>query len=487
MQKISSFTKNGVNYDIFQFNGDSRLGTIKNIGAYETLEHAVSQGANVVVNITSGNNGEALRRYVLEYNRNRPLEDRIKVVHIIGPNNHEMEDGLTAFAGNFEYSIPYVFNDMETRWLTPNDRVEIARKYLEGHAKENFRVTGIADVTHFIPNEYVKQAEEVLQHPVKGIQLDYLAIPVGTGRTFIAFYTALNNLRSRGLEINTKLVGLVPEGENPIYTQFVFEKLIDGRLEHVIEGYNPVSPADKLSCHGTDLLGQLLEAKKYGHLFISINGDTVKNANKTSFHLGRKYLRNMPYVLELEDSGSVGFSLLESKIAQKVPINRGDNIGIFITGRGLYASPSWVTERMKIERRKKIVKNINYNIMTFALFSGLAISGGILYNNIPNIADKLGFHEYSRQETLYREKMGIILNIASTDNSMRQAQAEVTITYRRKHPEFSNMVSLPPEVVDEIIRRYLELNKDRIRGAQDPRDVEVFNTLKLLLEKSRRE
>ena len=84
MQKILSFNRNGMNYHALQFNGSGT--TIKDIGAYETIEHAVSQGANVIVNVTSGNNGAALKRAVLDYNHRKPLEEKVKVVHIISSN-----------------------------------------------------------------------------------------------------------------------------------------------------------------------------------------------------------------------------------------------------------------------------------------------------------------------------------------------------------------------------------------------------------------
>ena len=79
MQKILDFYKNGIGYHVFKFNGNGNLNgnehtTIKDVGAYETIEYAVNLGANVIVNVTSGNNGEALKNAALQYNSNKSLD-----------------------------------------------------------------------------------------------------------------------------------------------------------------------------------------------------------------------------------------------------------------------------------------------------------------------------------------------------------------------------------------------------------------------------
>ena len=382
MQKILDFDRYGINYHVFRFNGnnnqqngDNEQGTIKDFGAYETIEYAVNQGFNVIVNITSGNNGNALKRAAFQYNRNNPLEERVKLVHIC-PDNPKILGGLSDSFDGFEYSIPYASADLRNKWLTREDRISIAEKILEEHKDEKFRVKGIADVTHYIPNEYVKQAEEILRHTVNGKHLDYLAIPVGTGRTFLAFYYALNELKSKGTEINTKLIGLVPKDEHPIFHNFVFEKRKNGGIEHIIEDYYPSninSMADKLSCPYTDLLPLLRETIADGHKFIEIDSYLTRKANKFSFKLGRKYSseRGIKNPLELENSGSVGFVSvypLAMYDIGKVGIKRKDNVGIFITGKGLYATPSWEVETLAFERAVQKFKSALEYAIKIVLF-----------------------------------------------------------------------------------------------------------------------
>ena len=208
----------------------------------------------------------------------------------------------------------------------------------------------LVDVTHFIPAEYLRQATEVLGYKYDGRRLDYLAIPLGTGRVFVSFYRALNRLRRKDKQITTRLIGYVPAGENPIYHRFVTKK---GGV-NIIENFEPKSRAEKLSCPYTDLLPEIKIAMGDGHLVIELDERDIANANNQAYLVGEA---NLPKnVLELEDSASVGFTLtnLERAIALGVKdLKEGSNLGIFITGMGLYhILPSWVEEKIKSVGRK---------------------------------------------------------------------------------------------------------------------------------------
>ena len=196
---------------------------------------------------------------------------------------------------------------------------------------KNFKVTRALDVTHYVPNVYIKQAEDILRDKIYSAYLDYLVIPVGTGKTFVAFYRALKNLNAAGRTIKTKLVGVVPKGENPIYHKFVYSG-------SRIRGYNPTSLADKLSCPHTTLLRELKRAKRYGHSFVEMDNDDIRFAIReyeknriASFHGGA-------IVPMLEPSGLVGYCIINPKIASKAGIENAERIGIFITGFGVYRS-----------------------------------------------------------------------------------------------------------------------------------------------------
>lgn len=491
MQKILDFYRNGIHYHVFQFNGSGT--TIKSIGAYETIEHAVSQGANVVVNVTSGNNGDALKDAARQFNKNRPLEEKIKVVHIIGSDNRRLEEGLTRSElmwdsdaeHSFQYSIPIAVPDLKTRWLTPEDRASTAKEYLEKNPDNNFRIKGIVDVTHYVPNVYVRQSEEILQHTIDGEYLDFLAFPLGTGRASTAFYAALKNLQRRGIPINTKLIGIVPEGENPIYHRFVFQrKRANGTLEHVIEGYNPKSRADKLSCPDTDLMPQLMQAMEDGQLsVVEVNSDTVEIANKMAFREGGRYNR-IKNPLELEDSASVGFALADFGLAQQSGINQGDNVGVFITGRGIYASPSWELERMKIERHQRFMKEVRDIVLSASIIAG-GLAGLI---GVDYAAKQMNpaYREFAEQRNIYNQKTYAIHEIIRretlrSNHSMLQIIGETEAKYKLQMSRMGTL-DFPEPVVDEIIVKYLEQGKDKIK---DSRDMELDNTLRSLVLQSR--
>ncbi len=488
MQKILDFERKGINYQVLRFNGStiSEAGTVKDVGAYETIEHAVSQGANVIVDVSSGNMAEALKGAAARYNIGKPLEDRIKVVHIIR-DDPKLEEGLKHLYPydnmNFEYSIPLIFKEINTKWLNPEDRVRIAREAIEKSKEDGFEVKGVVDVTHYIPQESVRQFEQILRQQYNGRQLDYLGIPVGTGRTFVAAYTALNNLKSEGVQI-TRLIGFTPKDENPIYRNFVFDVVKqDGTLEHRIEGFNPSSRADKLSCPSTDLMPQIINAMSEGHEIKEIDDNAVREANNLAYRLGlehsKKIYGNVSHnELELEDSASVGFALADLRLAKIAGLNSGNNVGIFVTGRGLYATPSWVPNVRKIERREILANGLKIALGIAGLGAGI---GGAIYT-----ADKIGLIDYEenlRQNRLYREKVEMIRNIVQYDSSMLQANNDV----RGKYGEILYGVigfEYPPKVLDEIILKYLELNKDKIQNIQDPRDAATFNALRALVIES---
>ena len=402
----------------------------------------------------------------------QPVEERVKLVHIIGLNDPEKESGLRdSSIDGFDYSIPYTFKDMNKKWLTEEGRISIAKEVLKEH-DNNFKVKGIIDVTHHIPKEYIKQAEEILLHTVNEKHLDYLVVPVGTGRTFMAFYTGLINLQHQDVKINTKLLGIVPKGEHPITNNFVFDEIKDGTIERIIENYNPVSPADKLSCPYTDLLPHLQMARAHGHKFISLDGDMVKKANKTAFNYGRKSTKNMPNSLELEDSASVGFSLIDDELAEKAGIKNSDNVGIFITGMGLYASPSWVKEKIKIERRQEMFKNVKEAAGYLVLMAGFMTALLTLDSYVKN----------REEEVIYKQKVEMINQIIPYDKSMSEALEGKG----KEHGINPNLIITHrtgiPGVVDGVISRYLELNRDKFSKTKNPEELILYNTLKRLIE-----
>ncbi|MBI1936176.1 hypothetical protein HYS31_07070 [Candidatus Woesearchaeota archaeon] len=466
-----SFDRKGVGYHVVQFNGEGTLETLKDFGADETIHYAINQGANIIAAISSGNKANALKKAAFRHNTCSPLEEMVRVVHIIGPGDKYMETGLRDSDAGFVYSIPYVFGEMQRKWLTPEDRISIAATASEQYSHDSFKAKGIVDVTHFIPNEYVKKAEEILLRKYNGRHLDYLGIPVGTGSAYLAFRTALKNLQSRGIDITAKLVGIVPKGEHPIYHKFVFTHDTENGIEHIIEKFDPVSTANKLSCPWTDLLPELIEAKREGHIFIEVDKKSVVKANIRAVKVGKKHGQR----LTLEDSGSVAFSLLDPTYAKQAGINAGDNVGIFITGRGLYATPSWEQKRIEGERRLQFIKEV---IAVSSLIGGL-ISAPIVLPYLAGKAGLINYDSHMRQVSIRQQKTEMIRNILHYDNTMFEALSEIDKKYERILPyDYS---SYPDPIVDEIILRYLKINEEKILKARDPRDVTVFEQLRFLV------
>ena len=465
-----------MNYHALQFNGSGT--TIKDIGAYETIEHAVSQGANVIVNVTSGNNGAALKRAVLDYNHRKPLEEKVKVVHIISSNRRIVGSLGDSDENGFWYSIPYVSEDLDRKWLTKDEREAIARDFAGKNKKDGFKVEEAIDVTHFVPDGNIRRAQDILQQQIDGRYLDCIGIPVGTGKTYAAFYTALKNLLSRGIPIDTKLVGLLPKGENPIYSTFVFERNIDGTLEHVIEGFNPSSPADKLSCPGTDLRPLLLQAITEGHPFVQIDEKTVRKANEFSHWAGRKYGATQ---LTLEDSGSVGFALADNYIAKLAGIKKGDKVGIFITGMGLYATPSWELARIERKIRWESIKDISIRTLSAAALTGILFVPIYMQNRVP-LEER---ERTTKSNQIYEQKRILIKQISGYDTSMAKAADNVRRESRYLHSlDSEGKLIVPGDELDKIILRYLEFNKDKIQNARDPRDIATLEALRALVIQS---
>ncbi len=480
MKKIMDFSRDGINYSVFQFNGNGNLNddfklTVKDIGAYETIEFFVRQGFNVIVNVTSGNNGEALKRASLQYNQNRPLEERVKIVHICH-GGQKIIGGLSGSFDGFEYSLPYNFSGLKDKYLLEEDRISIAEKILEAHKDKDFKIKGIADATHHIPDEYIRQAKEILQQTVDGKHLDYLVLPVGTGRTFLAFYSALEEIKRRDIKINTKLVGLVPRDENPIFHQFVFPRKNGTTIENIVENYYPISLADKLSCPATDLIPYLRAAMVEGHIFVEVDNDQIKKANIFSFKQGRKYSNEtgMKNPLELENSGSVGFALLDPYITKKIGIKKSDNVGIFTTGRGLYSTPIWEAETLAFERAMQRImsglKNVSIGTLLFSTaFGGLFV--------IDYYAKSI------EQEATKKYEVRVINEIMPYDSSMAHALDKI----RKKHgiAADKSYLDFPPQIINEVILNYLELNEDKISKAKNPNDIVLYDTLKSLAQQRR--
>lgn len=220
--------------EICRVNGDK---THKALGVEEVVDDAVTNGVQTVSVISSGN----YVRTIVEELRARNLSEQISVVNLT--NRHLDVEGCA--------EIPIggqrILRDSQER-----------EKYVAAHLQRKglFR-----DYTDFQPRAYKRTAERILGVG-QAEPPDYISLGVGSGKLFLALEEVI---RTHGLK--TRLVGILPRGENGIFNDDNLEER-DGMLFY--KRFEPRSVADKLVCPFTSFKPQLLEAQQRGHIFAEV-------------------------------------------------------------------------------------------------------------------------------------------------------------------------------------------------------------------------
>ncbi|GEM_PF-2960336 len=215
------------------------------------------------------------------------------------------------------------------------------------------------------------------------------------------------------------------------------------------------------------------------HTFLEIDEKSIQKANTRAFRLGRKNKHD----LTLEDSASIGFAIIEPYYQEKSGINQGDNVGIFVTGRGLYATPSWEIERMKVDGRRKRLKEVAYIALGFVALRLIGYGTGYL-------ADMMQSESQEKSNYFFAAKKKQIQEIRGYDNTMETAIDDVLKSEFEGGRGYAigflarSDLAVPSEALDKIILKYIELNGEKIKNAMDTRDRIIFENLKALVWES---
>lgn len=437
-KKRLRFAKKGINYEVVGI--VDRGGTQKAIGIEEVIQDAIDNGVNTICAITNGNYGASLKDVVENHNWKVSSDEDLKLVSIVHPDTDQrILGGLKGIN-----SVPFLCEAMKTTWLDPVDR----EKYVKERLEQSGLDPGVVkDYTDFIPNAYYENARGILEK-----DFDFIFIPVGTGKSFVALYRTLEELKKKGKEKKTKIIGVVPKGENPIYHTFVFERQEDVKVVKKIEGFNPSSIADKLVCPDTAYNEEIKRAKSEGHAVLEVDNKAFRKADRAALGYGH----------DLEYSGSASFVALDKKVKsalseQGIGIGKGDNVGLFATGKGFYSTSEYELRKRRLERLKRgASKAVNIATIT-TLIAGL-ITLSYLRSEQPRIGS-----EYRRSVNkivrIYENDpngMGRVLGEAiSGDNLPSFSVGGRLISRYKKGP----LQKLNSDDLKKMIREYKEMKQ----------------------------
>jgi len=202
---------------------------------------------NTIAVISAGNYVGAINEGIVKGS----LGKKLRVVNLV---NESLGNGQE------EIIIP------PRRILRPGEREEFVLENMPNAGK-------VRDYTDFQPVAYGEFARDRIvaldrafsRHP------DYVSLGVGSGKLFIAIERAIRN---QGLP--TKLIGLLPKGENGVFNQGTLE-VRDNKIFSK-QQFNPQSIADKLVCPYTALQEQLLAAQGRGHVLAEVDNIDLYSA-----------------------------------------------------------------------------------------------------------------------------------------------------------------------------------------------------------------
>ncbi|MFH1500771.1 MAG: pyridoxal-phosphate dependent enzyme [archaeon] len=258
--------------------------THKQLGVYEIIQKAREEGADTLSVISSGNYvGEILRAI-----RGQGLDSELRVVNLV--NRKAKSDLELEIEGS-----------------------RILRDAVERQAHIAERLGGkVIDFTDYIPRALERKAEEILQE-----SQDHISLGIGTGKLFVAIKRAI---QSQGL--NTKLVGVMPRGENGVFNDANLYEDENGDLHY--RKFNPRSFADKLTCPYTFFKDEILQARDEGHILLEVSNSQLRQANRAAKKQGCR----------AELSGSAGFVIYNSRVKEKLGISQDAEILAINSGYG---------------------------------------------------------------------------------------------------------------------------------------------------------
>lgn len=272
-------------YDFYARTGS----THKIIGIDEIVQDVLDNEVNTISVISSGNYLDA----ILEKIKEKGLEGILKVVNLVNRLSEDTGDGYNELL----IKERMVLKDAEER---------------QDYVSANLKNTGkVKDYTDYIPKALEEYAEGMLASAP-----DYISLGVGTGKLAAVLCKIIEDK-----ELKTKLIMVVPKGENGIFNK---NNLYEKGDKLYYKKFKPKSLADKLSTPYTFFKGEIEKAMKDGHVIIQATNKDFKKANRKATELGRT----------AGVSGSAGFVLYDEGIRKRYGIKEDSYILIVNTGKG---------------------------------------------------------------------------------------------------------------------------------------------------------
>jgi hypothetical protein len=262
--------------------------TVKQTGIDEVIDYALEKSANAIAVISSGNYIRAIKDAV----HKRELEKQLKIVNLV--NTHRNPDDLEVLIEEHR-----LLKDAEER-----------QAYVKEHLPD---IGNVVDITDYIATSLKQEAQVILsKNP------DYVALGVGTGKLYVAL---ADIIKQQGLK--TKLVGVLPNGENGIYNDDNITTDQDGKMH--FKTFEPKSLADKLVTPFTHYKQRILDSLQDGHQLVEVTNTDFKRAHKAA----------KKHDVQAEISGSAGFILYDDKMRKQLHIPDTASITVVNTGKGV--------------------------------------------------------------------------------------------------------------------------------------------------------
>ena len=269
----------------------TRFGTThKRAGIEEYVAYAMNKNADTISVISSGNLFMELK------NELRSRERSLRLVNLVN-TIYDAKDAIVMCAGQ-------ILRDAQER-----------EAYVNQYGREtgtNFGV--VVDVTDFLPAAYFREADIILSS-----KPDYVSVPIGSGKHFIAIYRKI-----KALGLDTKLIGFLPKGENGIFPANNF--ILDNKL--FFKDFSPKSRADKLVTPYVLATYQeeILQAQREGHILHELTLSEERKAIRQA--------KRFPVVSE--PSSAVAFFATHKDFLKHYDILDTSKMIVVNTGKGMH-------------------------------------------------------------------------------------------------------------------------------------------------------
>lgn len=249
-------------------------GSHKNLYASEVLDDAIQNGIDTISVISSGNFLAAIAGEI------RRKRSKIKLVNLVNtPLKHTVSEEDFTEVVIKDNRILRTRAERENYVRMRLSEVGKVRDYTDFNACYVFSPLVVSFSHLFTPlvaSPEVNAVREHLGYDVPSYP-DYISVGVGNGGFFLDLAKTIKRYRAP-----TKLIGVLPKGENGVFTEESDFLIKDGLL-YMTSNFNPRTNADKLSCPYTSFGQQLLDSREEGHIFY----EACNNDFERAFNLGR--------------------------------------------------------------------------------------------------------------------------------------------------------------------------------------------------------